>query len=170
VSTYVALLDGGAREVAVEVEPDGPGRFAVRVGGALHRVDAFQHDYGTLSLLVDTASYAVTLDRQDDRAEVRVRGSVFPLEILDELRLRLRRAPGTFTVEGRQAVTAPVAGRVVRVLCRAGQPVRAGQPLLVLMAMQMENELKAPRDGTVVELLVEAGQAVEVDARLCVVG
>jgi biotin carboxyl carrier protein len=58
---------------------------------------------------------------------------------------------------------------VVRVLCRAGQAVRAGQPLLVLLAMQMENELRAPRDGTVVELLVEAGQAVEVDARLCVV-
>jgi len=170
VSTYVALLDGGAREVPVQVEPDGPGRFAVRVGDVLHRVDAFQHDHGTLSLLVDTASYAVTLDRQDDRLEVRVRGSVFPLEVLDERRLRLRRAPGTFTVVGRQTVTAPMAGRVVRVLCQAGQAVRAGQPLLVLTAMQMENELRAPRDGTVVELLVEAGQAVEVDARLCVVG
>jgi biotin carboxyl carrier protein len=118
---------------------------------------------------VDTASYTATLDRQDTQAKVRVRGSVFPLEVLDEGRLRLRRAPGTFTVEGRQAVTAPVAGRVVRLLCRAGQRVRAGQPLLVLMAMQMENELRAPRDGTVVELLVEAGQAVEGNARLCAV-
>lgn len=168
-STYVALLDGGAREVAVEVVPEGPGQFTVRVGGQLHRVDAFQHDHGTLSLLVDTASYTATLDRRDTLVRVRVRGSVFPLEVLDERRLRLRRAPGTFTPEGRQTVTAPVAGRVVRVLCRAGQVVRAGQPLLVLMAMQMENELKAPRDGTVVELLVEAGQAVEVDARLCAV-
>lgn len=169
-SGYVALLDGGAREVPVEVVPDGPGRFAVRVGGTLHRVDAFQHDHGTLSLLVDTASYAVTLDRKDDLVKVRVRGAVFPLEVLDERRLRLRRAPGTFTVEGRQTVTAPVAGRVVKVLCQAGQQVRAGQPLLVLLAMQMENELRAPRDGAVVELLVEAGQAVEVNARLCVVG
>ena len=67
-------------------------------------------------------------------------------------------------------MTAPVAGRVVRVLCRAGQQVEAGQPLLVLLAMQMESELKAPRAGTVVELLVEAGQAVEGNARLCVVG
>ncbi len=169
-STYVALLDGGAREVAVEVEPDGPGRFAVRVGGVLHRVDAFQHDHGTLSLLVDTASYAVTMDRKDDQVKVRVRGSVFPLEILDERRLRLRRAPGTFTPQGPQTVTAPVAGQVARVACRAGDQVKAGQPLLTFLAMGMENELRAPRDGAVLELLVAAGQRVEVDARLCVVG
>ncbi len=168
-STYVALLDGGAREVAVEVVPDGPGAFAVRLHGVVHRVDAFQHDHGTLSLLVDTSSYTATLDREETQVKVRVRGSVFPFEVLDERRLRLRRAPGTFTVEGRQTVTAPVAGRVVRLLCRAGERVRAGQPLLVFMAMQMENELKAPRDGTVVELLVEAGQAVEGNARLCAV-
>jgi biotin carboxyl carrier protein len=133
-------------------------------------VDAFQHDHGTISLLVDTASYAVTLDRKDDLVKVRVRGAVFPLEVLDERRLRLRRAPGTLTAVGRQAVTAPLAGRVVRLLCRAGQAVQAGQPLLVLLALQMENELRAPRAGTVLELLVEAGQAVEADARLCVVG
>jgi hypothetical protein len=94
VSRYVALLDGGAREVPVEVVPEGPGRFSVRVGGVLHRVDAFQHDHGTISLLVDTASYAVTLDRKDDLVKVRVRGAVYPLEVLDERRLRLRRATG----------------------------------------------------------------------------
>ena len=88
-------------------------------------------------------------------------------DVSDESELR---APGAFTLDGRQTVTAPVAGRVVRVLCQAGQQVRAGQPLLVLRAMHMENELKAPRDGAVVELLVEAGQTVEVNARLCVVG
>jgi len=170
VSTYVALLDGGAREVVVEVVPEGPGRFTVRLGGTVHRVDAFQHDHGTLSLLVDTASYTATLDRKDDQVKVRVRGSVFPLEVVEARRHRLRRAPGGFTPQGRQTVTAPVAGRVVRVLCRAGEAVRAGQPLLVLRAMEMENELRAPRDGTVVELLAEPGQAVEVNARLCVVG
>jgi biotin carboxyl carrier protein len=170
VSAYVALLDGGAREVAVEVVPEGPGRFAVRLGGVVHRVDAFQHDHGTLSLLVDTASYTATLDRKDDLVKVRVRGSIFPLEVLDARRHRLRRAPATFTVQGRQTLTAPVAGRVLRVSCRVGDRVQAGQPLLVLLAMQMENELRAPREGTVVELLAEAGQAVEVNARLCVVG
>ena len=169
-STYVALLDGGAREVPVEVVPDGPGRFAVRLGGRLLRVDAFQHDHGTLSLLVDTASYAVTFDARGDLVKVRVRGAVFPLEVHDERRLRLRRAPGTFTPQGPQAVTAPVAGRVARVLCRAGDRVRAGQPLVVLAALGMENELRAPRDGAVLELLAEAGQRVAADDRLCVVG
>jgi biotin carboxyl carrier protein len=170
VSRYVALLDGGAREVRVEVEPDGPDRYLVRLGGVDHRVDAFQHDHGTLSLLVDTASWTATLDRKETQLKVRVRGSSFPLELLDERRLRLRRAPATFTVEGPQALTAPVAGRVLQVRCRVGDQVRAGQPLLTFLGMQMENELKAPRDGRVVELLAEAGQAVEANARLCVVG
>lgn len=168
-SGYVALLDGGAREVAVEVAEESPGVYTVRLGDRVHRVDAFQHDHGTLSLIVDLASYTATLDRREALVRVRVRDSVFPLELLDERRLRLRRAPGAFTVEGRQTLTAPVACRVVRVLCRDGERVAAGQPLLVIEAMRMENELRAPRAGTVVDLAVAPGQVVEGNTRLCAV-
>jgi biotin carboxyl carrier protein len=169
VSTYVALLDGGKREQTVEVTQQGPGIFEVRLGGQVHLVDAYRHDYGTLSLLVDGASYSATLDERGARLHVRVADSVYPIEILDEKKLRLRRAVGRSPVEGKRTLTAPMPGKVVKVLVALGDEVKEGQPLVVVEAMKMENEMKSPRDGKVVELHVREGQTVEGNAKLCAV-
>ncbi len=168
-TAYVALLDGGRRDQAVEVTEQGPGLYRVRIGDRVHVVDAFLHDSGTLSLIVDTASWTASLDRRGPKVHVRVNESVFPIEILDEKKLRMRRAAGQFTVEGRQAVSSPMPGKVAKVLVKVGDEVRAGQGLVVVEAMKMENELKSPKDGTVVELHAKEGQAVEANAKLCAV-
>jgi len=168
-STYVALLDGGKREQAIEVEQEAPGIYQVRVGDAVHRVDAFRHDYGTISLLVDAQSYSVQLDQREALVKVHIRGSSYPLEILDERRLRMRRAAGKFTVTGKQVLSAPMPGKVVKVLVKPGDAVREGQGLLVIEAMKMENELRSPKDGKVVELHASEGQAVEGGAKLATV-
>ena len=168
-STYVALLDGGKREEAVEVRRLSPGLYEVKLRGEVHVVDAFRHDHGSLSLIVDTASYSAMLDWRGTQVKVSLRHSTLPVEILDEKKLRMRRAAGKFTVEGRQAVTSPMPGKVVKVLVKAGDEVRQGQGLVVVEAMKMENELKSPKDGKVVELLVAEGQAVEANAKLCAI-
>jgi len=170
VSRYVAILEGGKREVLIDVEDDGPGCFRVRVGDRVHSVDAYRHDYGTLSFIVDTASHTATFDDRGALLRVRVRDAVFPLEILSEQRLRMRRALGTLTVEGRQPLLAPLPGRVLKVLVAAGEEVTRGQPLVVLEALRMENELRSPRAGTVVDLQVQAGQDVAGGATLLSVG
>jgi biotin carboxyl carrier protein len=168
-SRYVAILEGGKREVAIEVEEDGPGRFQVRFGDRVHRVDAFRHDYGTLSFIVDTASHTATFDDRGATLRVRVRNATFPMEILPEQRLRMRRALGTLSVEGRQPLQAPLPGRVLRVLVAVGDTVSQGQPLVVLEALRMENELRSPKGGTVVELQAQAGQDVVGGATLLTV-
>jgi biotin carboxyl carrier protein len=63
-------------------------------------------------------------------------------------------------VDGRQALTAPLPGRVLSVLVAGGATVKRGQPLVVLEALRTENQLRSPRDGTVVDLKVQAGQDV----------
>jgi biotin carboxyl carrier protein len=169
VTTYLVLLDGGRREASVGVTRHGPGRYEVRVGDEVHVVDACALDGATLSLVADTESYAATLDERGGRVNVRVRGSVFPLEILDERKLRLRRGAGRPAAPGRQAVTSPMPGKVVRVLVKRGDEVKEGQGLVVVEMMSMESVMRSPKDGRVVELHVSEGQPVERNAKLCVV-
>ncbi|MFJ9442011.1 acetyl/propionyl/methylcrotonyl-CoA carboxylase subunit alpha [Kitasatospora sp. NPDC101235] len=67
------------------------------------------------------------------------------------------------------ALLAPMPGTVVRVVAAVGDPVTAGQPLLVLEAMKMEHRVAAPADGTLVELRVTPGRQVETGTLLAVV-
>jgi len=168
-SAYVALLDGGKREESVRVTQEGPGLYVVELRGERHRVDAFRHDHGTMSLLVDQQSFSVQLDQREAGVRVWIRGDAYPLELLDERRLRIRRATGALTASGRQALVARLPGRVVKVRAKVGDAVRAGQALVVVEALEMENELASPRDGTLVELHVAEGQPVEAGATLAVV-
>jgi biotin carboxyl carrier protein len=71
---------------------------------------------------------------------------------------------------GPARLAAPMPGKIVRLLAEVGQQVVAGQGLVVMEAMKMENELASPRDGRVHELAVREGQAVEAGALLAVVG
>jgi hypothetical protein len=111
VTTYVALLDGGRREERLEVRETEPGRYEVALRGELHVVDAFEHVPGTLSLLAGTASHTATIDRRPRQTYVRVGRSSFAIELLDERRLRLRRAGRAVADEGKRTLTAPRPGR-----------------------------------------------------------
>ena len=93
----------------------------------------------------------------------------------DVLHVELRGASQAASAVARKAdagparVLAPMPGRLVRVLVQPGQQVQAGEGLLVMEAMKMENELRSPRSGRVAELPVREGQAVETAALLVVV-
>lgn len=63
---------------------------------------------------------------------------------------------------------APMAGRIIGVLAKAGDSVRAGDPLLILEAMKMEQQIAAPHDGTVAKLLCKEGDQVAAGQELVV--
>ena len=71
---------------------------------------------------------------------------------------------------GSDAVTAPMPGTILRVNVQPGQAVKAGDLLLVLEAMKMENEIMAPKDGTVAQVLVTKGSNVDTGAPLVTLG
>jgi len=168
-TTYVALLDGGKREETLHVEAVGPGVYEVTLRGATHRVDAFHHDHGTISLLVDAESYSVQLDERGNGMRVHLRDSVFPLEILDERRARMRRAPGSLTADGRLTLAARLPGKVVGILRGPGEAVREGEGVLLVESMGMENEVRSPKDGKVMEVAVGVGQSIEGGEALAIV-
>ena len=89
------------------------------------------------------------------------------MEIFDPRSWRRRRGAG-IELEGRQQLVAPMPGKIVRVLVAAGQQVSAGQGLLVIEAMKMQNEIRSPKSGTV-EKLAREGQTVNAGEVLAIV-
>jgi biotin carboxyl carrier protein len=121
-------------------------------------------------------SYEVALAPGRARAELAVaaagsgagvvRGFATVPVLLDGWRRR-REGDGAHDGSGPQRVVAPMPGKVVRVLVRPGDVVRARQPLVVVEAMKMENELLARSDGIVAD--VQAREGMSVDAGACLV-
>jgi biotin carboxyl carrier protein len=134
-------------------------------GTAIEReYSAAQAGDGTWSILIDGRSYAVAVL---GAGEVSVNGRVFHVEVFDPRELRGRRSAADNT--GPQAVTAPMPGRVIRVLVEAGQEVAAGEGLIVVEAMKMQNEMKAPRAGRVAAVKTAAGVTVSAGDVLLVI-
>ncbi|MBO7184513.1 MAG: biotin/lipoyl-binding protein [Oscillospiraceae bacterium] len=80
-------------------------------------------------------------------------------------------APAAPAVTGAgEPVTAPMPGTILKVNVQNGQAVKAGQVLVVLEAMKMENEIMAPKDGTVTQVVVSKGASVDTGAPLVVIG
>ena len=164
---YHAIISGEER--LVEIAPRGDG-YRVVIGGRVLDVDAAHLQGHAVSLIAGTRSYRCDIEgAKDGKLAVLVNDTLHSLELLDERRLRLRRATGKFSTEGPQRMDAPMPGKVVRVLVRVGDEVQEGQGLVVVEAMKMENELKSPKAGKVTELHAVEGEAVESGAKLLVV-
>ena len=72
-------------------------------------------------------------------------------------------------LEGQVRLSAPMPGKVVRLLLRQGDPVAAGQGVVVVEAMKMQNEVRSPKEGRVIELRVSQGDTVNANQLLAIV-
>ena len=160
---YRAKLPGpsGPRSVEVEVQLD-PAGVVVSIDGRRSRWEVAPTPGGGLSILRADGRHAEAVPRRapDGTTTVRVADEVVALELLDELTARAQAAAGTGAARGSGEVKAAIPGRVLRLLAAPGDAVRQGQPLVVLEAMKMENDVRAPRDGTVASVEVATGQPV----------
>jgi acetyl/propionyl-CoA carboxylase alpha subunit len=119
---------------------------------------------GVFSILIDGRSYQATLL---DSGTIQVGDRIFSVEIFDPREWRARSSAGSS--QGRQNIVAPMPGKVVRVLTAVGDAVEAGQGLIVVEAMKMQNEMKSPKAGVVVELRAGTGATVTAGEILVVI-
>ncbi len=171
--TFDIEINGRMRRVAVR---KGGAGFEVTVDGRAFDVDAVRIDAQTLSLIVSGVDGAprrlssdVTVARNGTAPHISV--GVGPIQVVAAVNGRrgAGRRQEANSGDGPDRVVAPMPGRIVRVLVQAGEAVRTRQPLVVVEAMKMENELRASRDGTVAELHAREGQSVDAGALLVVV-
>ncbi len=154
------------RSVRVEVR-GGAGRYTVRIDGTAVEVSVSDASPGFRNLLIGATSHELGVEHDGDAYRVPFPGASVVVALAEAARGSATLAPRE---QGPSRLTAPMPGRIVRVLSSAGADVVAGQGLVVIEAMKMENELRAPRGGRLTELLVREGQAVEAGALLAVVG
>jgi biotin carboxyl carrier protein len=124
---------------------------------------------GLYSILLDGRSYDVRVNRLAGAGatpdyDVHVNGRAFRVALRDP-RSR-RQAAGAADTTGPQEIAAPMPGKVVKLLVKEGDEVQAHQGLLVIEAMKMQNELRAPRSGRVERIYAAEGAGVETGAPL----
>jgi len=156
----------GDRESELFIERSDAG-FAVTIDGETVEVDARKHAGAFYTILMRGRSYEVSVEIDGETFRVR-HGATKQIVTLTDPSRRARQA-GLMSGRGPAIVTAVMPGKVVRVLVQVGDSVEAGQGLLVVEAMKMENEIAAPKAGTITAVHVEPGRAVENGAPLVVV-
>lgn len=109
-------------------------------------------------VLLGGRSYEARIEPGDGHAIVSLRGRRFAVEVEDPR--RLKRRSSSVLGEGVLSIAAPMPGKVVRVLAAEGDEVQAGQGLVVVEAMKMQNEMKAPKAGRVKMLAARPGASV----------
>jgi biotin carboxyl carrier protein len=121
------------------------------------------------SVLFGGRSYEMLVNSDRFNYTINVRGVQFQVQVEDERARRMNRARRLPTLpDGELAITAPIPGLVVRVLVAEGDAIEEGQPVVLLEAMKMENELRAVRGGIVRSVLVAGGQRVDQNAPLLI--
>jgi biotin carboxyl carrier protein len=151
----------GERSREVEVERTGDG-FEVVLDGDRRRVDLERINGAIASLryVDDGRSFSVSYQRDNARQwRLAVGERDFDYEVLTPV--EAIEADAAAVAEGPSRLVAPIPGKVVKVHVAVGDTVTAGQPLVVLEAMKMENELTAEQAGAVTAVHVEPGRTVD---------
>ncbi len=162
---YEVTIDGKAYRV--ELKPTAHG-WNCRLDGQEVAVDAVLTRPDVLSMLIGGKAYEIKRERTPTDIHMVVGSTRYSAEVRDPRSLRSRRAHAGFG-EGPQKLVAPMPGKIVRLLVAEKSEVQAGQGVLVIEAMKMQNELKSPKKGTVQQILTKEGAAVSAGEVLAIV-
>ena len=163
VKYFVTLLD---QELEVEIQTTSEGGLVARIDGREYTVSlAVVENLRRYSVLLDRDSYDVMVDANGEALDLQVGPHRIHVSIEDE-RQRAARSIGDALPPGPTTIKSIMPGVVRKVLVQPGQEVDEGEPLLILEAMKMENEIRAEGPGRVREILVTEETPVESGAPL----
>ena len=143
-------------------------RWQCMLDGREFPVDVTHGQNGVLSLLLGGKSYEVKQDATGQSRYVALGHRRYRIEMRDPRSLRTRRAAAG-DEDGPRKLLASMPGKIVRVLAPEGSTVEAGQGVIVVEAMKMQNELKSPKSGVVKRVLASEGDAVNAGDTLVIV-
>jgi biotin carboxyl carrier protein len=161
---YEAQING--RHSLIEVD-ERDGRTLARVDGRSYDIQVARPEGGTYLIFADTRVYETRVWSGDSKTfDVDIGGHLFAVQLIDP---RRRRVAADHSDTGQQYLKAPMPGKVVRILLGPGDEVAAGQGVVVVEAMKMQNEVKSTRPGRVSEIRVAEGDTVNGNQILAVI-
>ncbi len=164
---YEIVINGARRSVEFTPPANVSSRVKFAVDGRAVDAYAVRLSRNAYSILLGGRSVEITVEETASGLQVRANGRDYQMEIIDPRSWRRGHGAGV-ELEGRQKLVAPMPGKIVRVLVAEGQQVSAGEGLLVIEAMKMQNEIRSPKSG-VVEKLAREGQTVNAGEVLAIV-
>lgn len=161
---YDVTVDGKSHRLELNRASRG---WSCQLDGGDIPVDAVLARPDVLSLRIGDLAFEVKCERVSGETHLWVGSQRFAVEVRDprSLRGRVRAADD----QGPRKLTAPMPGKVVRVLASQGAEVEAGAGVLVVEAMKMQNEVKSPKKGILQKILVSPGAAVNAGDVLAIV-
>src|SRR5699024_6103218 len=121
------------------------GRFLLRMGTKLYKIDNVEYDHHTVSFTLDGCWCAVDVRNEQDL-------------LLDRMGFK------TAGETGEGGLNAPMPGKILEIMVTEGDEVELGEPVAILEAMKMENELKAPMSGRIAAIAAAEGDSLEKNA------
>jgi len=164
--TYDVVVDGKTHQIELT---QGDKTWHCKVDGQEIDVDAVLTARDVLSILVGGKAYEIKRERSLHGELHMVIGSArYAVDVQDPRSLRTRRAVAGAEA-GPQRLKAPMPGKVVRINVQEKDEVKAGQGILVMEAMKMQNEMKSPKDGRVQKILTAEGSVVNPGDTLAII-
>lgn len=154
----------------VEIERDGEKVFA-RVEKREYELEASEVEPNVYLLKHENQIFEIFVEPQTDKNapyKVKVKDHEFEINLTDPKRLRGSNAAGGAS-DGIIEIKTAMPGKVVRVLAEAGAEIKAGESVVVVEAMKMQNEMKSPKDGTIKEIRFAEGATVNAGDVLAVI-
>ncbi len=150
---------GGTTKHVVDLEKDGSS-YKVLLNGQPVDADVILAAPNAVSVILNGAAFEIHIaPALDGTYKLQTGAHEFQADVRDPRWWRGRKQ-GALNTEGRQQLLAPMPGKVIRMLVNAGDEVEAGQGIVVVEAMKMQNEIRSPKRGKVERLHAKEGQAV----------
>lgn len=162
-------INAGDRALQVEFLKNN-GQLMVQLGDQEIAFEALEVQKGVYSILMDNRSYVVGVCPFTDE-RINVNGTPIDVQLLDSVHLHLRELGWDTMAETKLGVVqAQIPGLITRIFHSIGDTVEEGEPLFLMEAMKMENEIKAPVSGTINRISVSEGQTVEKGTNIIEIG
>ena len=164
--TYDVVVDGKTHRLELT---RGENTWQCVVDGKAMEVDAALTARDVLSLLIGNKAYEIKRERSlQGELHVVIGSARYAVDVQDPRSLRTRRAAAGAEA-GPQKINAAMPGKIVRIMVKEKDEVTAGQPILVMEAMKMQNEIKSPKAGKVQKVLTSEGSTVNAGDTLAVI-